>query len=48
MDDESALPPSGAAVTGEHIEVRKEDTRLELTKSLREGLGDGSSAGGCS
>ena len=45
-DDESPLPPTGVAVTVEDVEVRKEEARLELTKPLRERLGDPGSVGG--
>lgn len=38
-EDETAIPPTGVAVTVEDVEVRREDARLDLTKSLSESLG---------
>ena len=44
--DESALPPTRVAIIDEHVEARKVETCLQLTKSLRERLGDAGSARG--
>ena len=46
MDDESASLPTGAAVTVEGVEARKEDASLELTEPLRESICAAGSVGG--